>query len=82
MAQPSLSSEADASASLHRYIQVLNDALDYRDKLRIIESLWAVAYADGELDKHEEHLLRRLGDLLYVQHSDWIRLKLKFAESE
>jgi uncharacterized tellurite resistance protein B-like protein len=38
--------------------------------------LWELAYADGELDAHEEHRIRRLAGLLHVSHSEFIRTKL------
>ena len=36
-----------------------------------------VAYADGHVDKYEEHYLRKLGNLLYVPHSVFIQTKLE-----
>jgi uncharacterized tellurite resistance protein B-like protein len=38
--------------------------------------MWKVAYADGELDKHEENIIRRIADLLHIRHSEYIRCKL------
>ena len=37
--------------------------------------LWQVALADRGLDKHEDHLVRRIAELLYVSHSDLIRIR-------
>ena len=37
--------------------------------------LWQVALADSRLDKHEDHLVRRIAELLYVSHSDLIRIR-------
>ena len=56
-------------------------ALAYADKVVLLESLWEVAYADGELDPLEESMLRKLADLLYIDHSDYIRCKLAAEES-
>ena len=39
-----------------------------------------MAAADGHADAHEEHLIRRVSDLLYVSHGDYIRAKLKATE--
>ena len=36
---------------------------------------WKVAFADGNLDQHEQHLIKRIADLLYVRHSDVITSK-------
>ena len=42
--------------------------------------MWQVAYADGELSKYEDHLIRRTADLLYVAHTDFIRGKHRAQE--
>ncbi len=71
--------ESRQSVSLHDYVNNLNRALQPADKLELMQMLWEVAYADGRLDVHEEHLLRKLAELLYVPHRDFIALKLKVA---
>ena len=68
-------SEADDVAHLQGFTRQLNEELDYEGKLRIVEMLWQVAYADNELSKFEDSLVRRLADLLYVSHRDQIRLR-------
>jgi len=40
-----------------------------------------VAYADGILDKHEEHIVRRIADLIHLRHSDFIRSKLAIRDA-
>lgn len=70
-------SSAAQSVSLHDYVQSLNASLDGEGKRALMTMLWRVAYADGRVDKYEEHLLRRLADLLYVPMSDYIRIKLE-----
>lgn len=70
---------SNAAVSLHDYVQALNAALDADGKSQLMAMLWQVAYADGRIDKYEEHLLRRLADLLYVPMPDYIRAKLDAA---
>ena len=70
---------AREAVSLHEYIQTLNSTLGPADKGQLIEMLWQVAYADGRVDQYEEHLLRKLAELLYVSQEDYIRAKLKAA---
>ena len=72
---------AEREVSLHRFVETLNDELEYDDKIAVLEMLWRVAYADGVLEKHEEHLMRRYADLLYIPHRDWIQAKLRVAEA-
>jgi uncharacterized tellurite resistance protein B-like protein len=67
--------EADHVASLQGFTRRLNEELSYDDKLRIVEMLWQVAFADNELSKFEDSLVRKLADLLYVSHRDQIRLR-------
>jgi len=64
------------AVSLYDYVQALNARLDPRAKREVMEMLWQLAYADGRLDKYEEHLLRKLAGLLYVSDEDYIRAKL------
>ena len=69
------------STSLYEYTRLINDLCDYQDKLKLINNLWAIAFADKYLDKYEEHLIRKVSDLLYISHSDFIQQKLKVKES-
>lgn len=64
------------SVSLYEHTRVLNDALDHPSKIDLIGKMWQVAYADGHLDHYEEHLIRRVAELLYVEHRDFILAKL------
>lgn len=72
---------AQKSVSLHTYLQALNQRLDADGKRALIEMLWHVAYADGVLDKHEEHLLRRLADLLYIPMADYLQARFAVEAS-
>lgn len=69
------SERADTSVSLHEFTRLLHEQLDHGEKLAIIEMLWRVALADAELDKYEDYLVRKIAELLYVSHSDLMRLK-------
>ncbi len=66
---------ADESVSLHEFTHLLHNQLSNEEKHRIVEMLWRVALADAELDKHEDHLVRKISELLYVSHTDLMRLK-------
>ena len=69
--------QADASTSLYEFTRLINDRFKESEKEHIVELLWEVAFADGDLDKYEEHLLRRISDLLHVRHRAFVNLKLK-----
>lgn len=67
---------ARESVSLHGAVSRLNAELAPDDKRRLMAWLWRVALADGRIDAHEEHLLRKLADLLHVAHADFVRTRL------
>lgn len=67
------------ATSLYDFTAELNGQLSYDEKVQIITHMWAVAYADGSLDKYEEYLIRKVADLLYVSHGDFIQTKLNVA---
>ena len=67
--------ESDHSASLFRFTHLVNQHLDPAEKLQLMAMLWDVAYADGRLDKHEDALMHKLADLLYVPLKDLMREK-------
>ena len=69
------------STSLYGYTRVVNDEFEYEDKLSLLKNLWKVAYADGNLDIYEEHLIRKISDLIHISHTDYINLKLEIRES-
>ena len=71
--------EVSEAASLQHFTAPLKD-LPYADKIDLLENLWRLAYADSMLDPHEESMLRKLADLLYISHADFIKTKLKVAE--
>ena len=72
----------DESTSLYEFTRVINDHYTPQQKLQLISAMWAVAYADGNLDKYEEHLIRRVAELTYVAHEDYIRAKLDAQNAE
>ena len=67
--------EADRAVELQQFTRRLHEQLSEAEKLRIVEMLWRVALADKKLDKHEDHLVRRIAELMYVRHSDLIRIR-------
>ena len=62
---------------LFDFTRSLHKSLDAEQKQDVIRLLWQVALSDNRLDKYEDFLVRKVADLLYVPHSDVIRLKLE-----
>lgn len=71
---------AEDSVSMHDFTRAIHEGMDYDEKQRVIEMLWRVALADRNLDKYEDYLIGKLGELLYVSRGDVIRLRHKVAD--
>jgi uncharacterized tellurite resistance protein B-like protein len=67
----------DHSHDLYQFTSAINRTYSPEDKQRLLEELWGVAHADERLHKYEEHLIRRIADLLHVRHSEFIATKLR-----
>ncbi|MEM8500103.1 MAG: TerB family tellurite resistance protein [Pseudomonadota bacterium] len=65
------------SVSIHPFIEAINEEFDDASKYQLIVNLWRVAMSDGELDKFEQHYIRKIAELLYVPHTEFIRAKLQ-----
>lgn len=65
----------DNATSLYEFTRLVNEHYRYDDKRALVQSMWQVAYADASLDKYEEHLIRRVAELIYLNHEDFIRTK-------
>lgn len=68
-------SHASDATSLYEFTGKLNDRLDQEGKQVILESIWRVAFADGRIDKYEEHLIRRMADLLHLNHREYMQCR-------
>jgi uncharacterized tellurite resistance protein B-like protein len=69
-------SQAEDAADYQQFTRVINDAYDAKEKRAVLDSLWSVAYADHELSPDEDYTIRKIADLLYIPHSQFIQSKL------
>jgi len=69
----------DRSHDLYQFTSQVNRTYSEGEKLQLLEALWRVARSDEIVHKYEEHLIRRVADLLYVPHSGFIAAKLRAA---
>ena len=67
--------EVDHAVSLYDFTQKLKNSLSMEERIQIIEILWRIAFADSVVDKYEEYFVRKIADLLYLSHSDYIKAK-------
>ena len=57
--------------------RTINQNLDYNQKCVLIGAMWAIAHSDSHIDPHEDHIIRKISDLIYVSHRDFIDQKIK-----
>lgn len=73
--------EQDHATSIHQFTSYINQHCDGIKKRELVSQLWQIAYADGEIDKYEEYMIRRMADLMHLRHSDYIKAK-KLAQAQ
>jgi uncharacterized tellurite resistance protein B-like protein len=59
-----------------RYTSAMNEQFTQAQKIQVVEYMWQVAYADGHLDAHENHVISKVAGLLHVTHGEYIAAKL------
>ena len=64
----------------YQFTKVINEQASLEQKFELLKCLWRVAYADGNLDAHEDHRIRKISELLFMQHSEFIQAKLAVLE--
>lgn len=69
--------EAEMATDYYQFTRLIASQCSPEEKKKVIEYLWKIAYSDNHLDPLEEHMIRRLADLLYVPHRDFIHAKHK-----
>jgi uncharacterized tellurite resistance protein B-like protein len=60
-----------------QFTSLINKEYSLEQKVRLIESLWKIAFIDGVLDINEEYLVRKIADLLHVPHTAFIMAKIR-----
>lgn len=74
--------ELKDSHDLWKFTNLINRNLNHSEKIRIVELIWKIIYADGKLDGYEDYLIHKLARLLNLAHSDLINAKLKVLHDE
>jgi uncharacterized tellurite resistance protein B-like protein len=63
------------------FTSLMNKGFTREQKIKVIEHLWEVAFADEILDKHEEYMVRKIANLIHVPHKDFIDAKLRVKKN-
>ena len=69
--------EVKGATSLYQFTSLVNEHYQQAEKVQLLEALWHVAFADGNIDRYEDNLIRRICELIHLSHSDFIQAKLK-----
>ncbi len=67
---------AGSSNDYFRYTSAMNEHFTQAQKIQVVEHMWQVAFADGHLDAHENHVISKVAGLLHVTHGEYIAAKL------
>ena len=70
-------SEVEEGTSVFPHTSLINEHCSREQKYDILVAMWQVAFADGNLDKYEEHLIRRVAGLIHLDHSEFIQAKIE-----
>lgn len=68
-------SEVASATSLYQFTQLVDKECTLEEKFDLVKAMWEMAYADGQLDKYEEYVIRKVADLIHISHSQFIRAK-------
>ncbi len=68
---------AAQATDLFSFTSRINESFDMAQRVRMVEHMWRVAYADGRLSAHERHVLWRIADLLHVPQGAYVHARLR-----
>jgi uncharacterized tellurite resistance protein B-like protein len=72
---------AHAATDLYAFTSRINERFEMPQKLKMIEHMWHVAYADGHLSAHERHVMWRIADLLHVPQGAYHHARQRAQEA-
>ncbi len=67
--------KSDASTSLYEFTSLINEHYSMSQKFQLITLMWQIAFSDNVIDSYEEHLIRRVADLVYLPHVNFMEAK-------
>jgi uncharacterized tellurite resistance protein B-like protein len=74
--------EARQANDYYQFTSLINKHFSPEQKEHVVEQMWEIAYADAELSHYEEHLVRKIADLLYVPHGAFIAAKMRVRDRQ
>lgn len=67
--------ESTEATSLHQFTTLVHQYCSQQEKFELLVSMWELALADNDLNKYEEYVIRKVADLIYVSHIEFMRAK-------
>ena len=68
--------ERGQAVDLWQFTNLINQQFDRHEKMRLMEAVWRIIHADGQLEKHEDYFVHKLAKLLHLKHKDMIAAKI------
>ncbi len=72
---------AQKASDYFQFTSRINDGMTHTQKIGLIESMWHIAWASGDLDPNENHLIGKIAELLYVTQGEYIGAKMRAKEA-
>ena len=72
--------EINENDSIYEYTTLINENFTNDEKFELLKNLWRLIYIDNNLDKYEEHLVKKIGTLLNIEYTNIISAKLIVKE--
>ncbi|MEF9942805.1 MAG: TerB family tellurite resistance protein [Burkholderiaceae bacterium] len=73
--------EVRQASDRFQFTSLINEQFSQEQKIRVIEMMWRVAYADAVLTGAEQQTVRKIAELLHVPHGDYIHAKMRAREA-
>lgn len=70
------------SVSLYEFTTIINDKYSNEEKFELIKNLWRLIYVDKTLNMYEDHLVKKIGAMLNLDHKNIIDAKLMVKEEK
>lgn len=74
--------QSQSAHDIYQFTSQIDASFTLEQKLKLMDELWRAAYSDGKLHEYEEHLIRRVADLLHLSHSQFIGAKLRVLAAD
>ncbi len=72
---------SEHATDFFQFTSTLNAHYSMEQRVKMVKLLWQLAYVDGELSSIEEHIIRKIADLLHLRQSEYIQTKLSVVKS-